>query len=330
MHSGIAGRPVLRGWTIALLMMGAAVDAKPRARAPDLSLVGSYGAAEGDATILERDGVLFLARKGHAAEPLKPLGSRRYRAGSTEAAVTGNGLTIDGRTLARHDFGAETEAAIRAAVRRDGAALRQAALAATPPAEPRTRRQSDLVSLDGLVPHIRIDTRYASANNFTGQPIYERAGAYLQRPAADALARVAAELAEKGYGLIVYDGYRPWFATKLFWDIVPEDKHVFVADPAKGSRHNRGCAVDLGLYDLKTGAVSPMPSRYDEMSVRAYADFAGGTDAERANRALLRAAMEREGFAVYDSEWWHFDYRDWADYPIGTASFTQIESGRQR
>jgi len=321
---------VLRGWAIALLMMGAAAEARPPAQAPDLALVGSYGAAEGDATIFERSGELFLARKGRSAEPLKPLGSGRYRAGSTVASVTADELTIDGRTLARHDFGAETEAAIRAAVRRDGAALRQAALAAAPPAEPPARRQSDLVSLDDLVPHVRIDTRYASANNFTGQPIYERAGAYLQRPAAEALARVATELARKGYGLIVYDGYRPWFATKLFWDIVPADKHTFVADPAKGSRHNRGCAVDLGLYDLKTGAVSPMPSRYDEMSARASPDFAGGTDAERANRGLLRAAMEREGFTVNDSEWWHFDYRDWADYPIGTVSFTQIEAGRRR
>jgi D-alanyl-D-alanine dipeptidase len=321
---------LLRAWAIALLMMGAAVSARPPAHGPDLSLVGSYGAAEGDATIFERDGGLFLARKDLADEPLKPLGSGRYRAGSAVAVVTANGLTFDGRTLVRRDFGAETEASIRATVRRDGAALRQAALAATPPAEPPAQRASDLVSLAGLVPHVRIDTRYASTNNFTGQPIYERAGAYLQRPAAQALARVAKELAQKGYGLIVYDGYRPWFATKLFWDIVPADKHVFVADPAKGSRHNRGCAVDLGLYDLKTGAVSPMPSRYDEMSARAHADYAGGTDAERANRALLRAAMERQGFAVYDSEWWHFDYRDWADYPIGTASFTQIEAGRQR
>ena len=217
-----------------------------------------------------------------------------------------------------------------AAFRRVGGALGQAELAAAPPAVPRARRRSDLVSLDGLVPHVRIDTRYASVNNFTGQPIYERAGAYLQRPAAQALARVATELAGKGYGLVVYDGYRPWFATKLFWDIVPADKHVFVADPAKGSRHNRGCAVDLGLYDLKTGAISPMPSRYDEMSARASPDFGGGTDAERANRDLLRTAMEREGFTVNDSEWWHFDYREWADYPIGTISFTQIEAGRQR
>ncbi|MFD1610747.1 M15 family metallopeptidase [Sphingomonas tabacisoli] len=320
----------MRGWAIALLLICTAVGARPLSHTPDLSIVGSYGAAEGDATILERGGVLFLARKGHAPEPLKYIGAARYRAGSSVALVTAKSLTIDGQMLTRRDFGAETEAAIRATARRDGAALRQAALAATPPAEPPSRRASDLVPLEGLVPHVRIDTRYASGNNFTGQPIYERAGAYLQRSAAEALARVATALASKGYGLIVYDGYRPWFATKLFWDIVPADKHVFVADPAKGSRHNRGCAVDLGLYDLKTGAISPMPSRYDEMSARAYSDFAGGTDAERANRALLRAAMEREGFTVYDSEWWHFDYRDWADYPIGTASFTQIEATRRR
>ena len=139
---------LLRGWAIALLLTCTAVDARPLS--PDLSLVGSYGAAEGDAMVFERGGGLFLARKGHAAEALKPLGSGRYRAGSAVAAVTAKGLTIEGRTLARRDFGAETEAAIWAAVRRDGAALRQAALAATPPAEPPARRSSDLVSLDGL------------------------------------------------------------------------------------------------------------------------------------------------------------------------------------
>eukprot|EP01035_Chromulina_nebulosa_P030189 gene30189-40103_t len=303
------------------------VVASPR-HVPDLTLVGSYGAAEGEAMILERGGALYLARAGAPPLRLIAAGRHRYRAGTSIVVIAPDSIIVDGRTFPRHDFGAETEAAIRAVVRHDGAALRAAALAARPPAEPTIRRAPDLVALGGVVPHVRIDTRYATANNFTGQPIYERPGAYLQRPAAQALARVAARLARRGFGLVIYDGYRPWFATKLFWDVVPPDKHAFVADPAKGSRHNRGCAVDLGLYDLHTGAIVPMPSRYDEMSARAAPDFAGGTGAERAHRDLLRAAMEREGFTVNDSEWWHFDYRDWADYPIGTVSFTQLDARR--
>jgi len=320
----------MKGLRAAILMAMVTVPttASPR-HGPDLMLVGSYGAAEGEAMILERGGALYLARGGAPAIRLVATGPQRYRADRSTVIAQRDGIVVDGRALPRHDFGAETEAAMRAAVRRDGVALRAAALAASPPAEPAPRRAADLVALKGLVLHVRIDTRYATANNFTGQPIYERPGAYLQRPAAAALARVAARLASRGFGLIVYDAYRPWFATKLFWDVVPSDKHVFVADPAKGSRHNRGCAVDLGLYDLRTGKVVSMPSRYDEMSVRAYPDFAGGTDAERAHRALLRAAMEREGFTVYEAEWWHFDYRDWADYPIGTISFTAIERAKR-
>src|SRR5919112_53591 len=107
----------------------------------------------------------------------------------------------------------------------------------------------------------------------------------------------------------------------MFWDGPPADKHVFVADPAQGSRHNRGCAVDLTLYDLKTGEAVSMPSVYDEMSPRAYPDYAGGTPAERERRELLRRAMEREGFTVYQTEWWHFDFKDWRDYPIVNLDF---------
>jgi D-alanyl-D-alanine dipeptidase len=313
--------------TILMAMAATPVAASPR-HAADLTLVGSYGAAEGEAMILERGGTLYLARAGAPQVRLIAAGRHRYRAGTSIVVIATDGISIDGRAYPRHDFGAETEAAIRAVVRHDGAALRAAALAAKPPAEPAIRRAGDLVALGGVVPNVRIDTRYATANNFTGQPIYERPGAYLQRPAAQALARVATRLARRGFGLIIYDAYRPWFATKLFWDVVPPDKHGFVADPAKGSRHNRGCAVDLALYDLRTGAIVAMPSRYDEMSARAAPDFAGGTDAERAHRALLGAAMAREGFTVNDSEWWHFDYRDWADYPIGTISFTQLEARR--
>ncbi len=131
--------------------------------------------------------------------------------------------------------------------------LRAAAIAATPPAENRTFRQPDLVELAPLDPAIHLDIRYATPKDFLGVPVYTQARAFLQRPAAEALVRVLQKLKPFGYGLLIHDGYRPWYVTKIFWDATPPEGKVFVADPSQGSRHNRGCAADLTLYDLKTG-----------------------------------------------------------------------------
>ncbi len=204
------------------------------------------------------------------------------------------------------------------------AELRQEALAATPPAEKGEFRKPDLVELVKLDPTIKLDIRYASTNNFMGTPFYNEARAFLQRPAAQALVRVNRKLKPLGYGLIIHDGYRPWYVTKMFWDATPDDKKIFVADPQKGSQHNRGCAVDLSLYDLKTGQEVSMPSGYDEMSERAYPDYRGGTPEQHRLRDLLRREMESEGFTVYQYEWWHFDYKDWKQYPILNVRFEQI------
>jgi D-alanyl-D-alanine dipeptidase len=199
--------------------------------------------------------------------------------------------------------------------------LRTEALKAQPPQEEGDFRKPELVELVKLDPTIRLDIRYATTNNFLGTPVYTQARAFLQRPAAEALLRAHHELRSRGYGLIIHDGYRPWYVTKIFWDATPDDKKIFVADPAKGSVHNRGCAVDLSLYDLATGKEVKMPSGYDEMTERAYADYAGGTEGERALRELLRNAMEAQGFAVIPKEWWHFDYKDWKLYPIQNVRF---------
>ena len=199
------------------------------------------------------------------------------------------------------------------------------ALAATPPVEPGEFRRSELVELTALDPTIRLDIRYATNRNFIGTPLYSQARAFLQRPAAEALVRVNRSLRKRGYGLLVHDAYRPWYITKLFWDATPPDKHQFVADPAQGSRHNRGCAVDLTLYTLRDGRAVEMPSLYDEMSKRAYPGYAGGSDTARHLRDLLRQAMEAEGFSVYASEWWHFDYRDWKSWPIQNIRFEDID-----
>jgi D-alanyl-D-alanine dipeptidase len=185
-----------------------------------------------------------------------------------------------------------------------------------PPIETGPFRKPDLVELIKLDPSIKLDIRYATKNNFLGKAVYKQSRAFLQRPAAEALARVNQALRKQGYGLVVFDGYRPWSVTKVFWDVTPADKKIFVADPSKGSRHNRGCAVDLTLYDLKTGKPAEMTGLYDEMSERSYPDYPGGTSLARWHRDLLRRAMEDEGFAVYEVEWWHFDYKDWPKYPI--------------
>ena len=146
----------------------------------------------------------------------------------------------------------------------------------------------------------------------------------MQRPAAEALLRAHRELVKQGNGLLIFDAYRPWYVTKIFWDATPTEKHQFVADPAKGSRHNRGCAVDLTLYELRTGREVPMTGIYDEMSERSYPDYAGGTRDQRKHRQVLRTAMEAQGFKVFDTEWWHFDYRDWARYAIQNVPFEEI------
>jgi D-alanyl-D-alanine dipeptidase len=199
-----------------------------------------------------------------------------------------------------------------------------AGCAAHPPRERGPFRPPELTELVTLDPSIRLDIRYATADNFTGRPVYEQARAFLQRPAAEALVRAQARLRAQGYGLVVFDGYRPWRVTKLFWDLTPADQKDFVADPRQGSRHNRGCAVDLSLYDLATGREVEMPSGYDDFSARAHPDYPGGTPESRARRDLLRAAMEAEGFTVYEFEWWHFDYRDWRLYPILDLPFERL------
>jgi len=204
--------------------------------------------------------------------------------------------------------------------------LRAEALKAQPPVEQGDFRKPELVELIKLDPTLKLDIHYASTNNFLGTPLYTEGRAFLQRPAAEAVARANRKLHEQGYGLLIFDGYRPWYVTKIFWEATPPAEHPYVADPAQGSRHNRGCAVDLTFYDLKTGHLVDMPSSYDEFSDSAHSDYPGGTAEERAHRELLRTTMEAEGFTVYPNEWWHFDYKDWRRYPLMNVPFSEIKS----
>lgn len=188
--------------------------------------------------------------------------------------------------------------------------------------------EADLVELIKLDNTIKLDIKYATADNFVGKPVYPEARAFLQRPAAEAVVRVHKWLKNKELGIVIYDGYRPWSITKLFWEVVKPEQRKFVADPARGSKHNRGCAVDLGIFDLKTGKAIPMPSAYDEFNERAAPDYAGGTDEERQNRDMLRQLMEANEFIVNPSEWWHFDCKGWEKYAIYDVPFSEI--GKQR
>jgi D-alanyl-D-alanine dipeptidase len=180
------------------------------------------------------------------------------------------------------------------------------------------------VTIGSMDSRIRVDLKYATTDNFMGRAIYPVASAALRRPVAAALLRAESALEAIGYGLLVYDAYRPWSITKLFWDLVPEEARGFVADPAIGSNHNRGCAVDTTLWDLGAGGPAAMPSRFDEPSERSATNYGGGTSLQRWNRDLLRIVMESEGFTAHPAEWWHFDHATYETSPLLDVDLQQL------
>jgi D-alanyl-D-alanine dipeptidase len=184
---------------------------------------------------------------------------------------------------------------------------------------------SNLVELVKVDPTLRLDIRYATPNNFLGFPVYPEARAFLQREAAEAVKAANQELRSQGLGLLILDAYRPHFVTQLMWDRTPESKRAYVADPAQGSRHNRGAAVDLTIIDLATGRPLKMPSMYDDFSEKAHHDYQLASAEALANRARLRALMEKHGFQALSNEWWHYDFKGWEKYPISNQSFRELE-----
>jgi len=196
--------------------------------------------------------------------------------------------------------------------------------AQTSPPREKNKREADLVELITLDKTIKLDIRYARTDNFVGKIVYAEARAFMQRPAAEAVVRVHRKLQKKGFGLIVFDGYRPWSVTKLFWEVTPEDKRKFVANPETGSRHNRGCAVDLSMFESKTGKLVEMPTDFDDFTDKANPNYKGATREQKRNRDLLRRMMEAEGFTVNRNEWWHFDYKDWEKYAIYDIAFSEV------
>jgi len=188
----------------------------------------------------------------------------------------------------------------------------------------REKPQRDLVDLETFDSALKLDVRYATANNFVGRAVYPFAKAYLQKPVAESLKKASAELRADGFGILVFDGYRPWSVTKLFWDVSGEQARRFLANPERGSIHNRGCAIDCSLYEVATGREVRMPSEFDEMNERAYADFTGGSLEARGRRDLLIRAMERHGFQVLKNEWWHFNHEASPKYPVMDLSFHEV------
>ena len=312
-------------------------SANPAPPAPPerwLPLIGEYGPDAGVRMVLERGGQLYLHTRDTLSDVrLSELSPDHFAFGNSTSGDVVFTRGDDGRAIAmsvgpqrlqRRRIGPESGNQLVITPVRPLADIRREALAAAPPTEGGPFRPADLVELTRLDPSIKLDIRYATSNNLFGTPFYTQARAFLQRPAAEALVRVSAALRPMGFGLLVHDGYRPWSVTKMFWDAAPDDKHIFVANPAEGSKHNRGEAVDLTLYDLSTGAPVEMVSTYDETTDRAAARYPGGTSRQRWHREVLRRAMEAARFTVIPAEWWHFDYVDWRSYGIGNTPFESL------
>jgi len=299
-------------------------------------LIGEYGWDHNILYILEKNEKLEALIEWFESYPLEEIATDRF-------AFPDYGLYHGEELVFERDAGGHAQSVVVASIRFDrrelGAVdgetfrieplkntenLREAALAASPPVEEGAFQKPELVEPVLLDATIRLDIRYASTNNFMGAVFYDEPRAFLQRPAAEALVRAHQSLREKGYGILIHDAYRPWYVTKMFYDATPEEQKIFVANPKSGSRHNRGAAADITLYDTKTGEVSTFVSGYDEFSPRAFPDYPGGTSRQRWLRDLLRREMEAQGFDVYEFEWWHFDHRDWQEYPILNQSFDAL------
>jgi CubicO group peptidase (beta-lactamase class C family)/D-alanyl-D-alanine dipeptidase len=303
-------------------------------------LIGEYGWDHDVLYVLEREGKLHALIEWFFLYPLEEVGPDRFafpksglydgeqlqfvRSGRDGAA---SAVDLHGLRFPRRPVGL-VEGTFRITPLKPISELRALASAGLPPAET-GKRAPDLVELSSLDPAIKYDIRYATTNNFMTTAFYSEARALMQRPAAEAVLRAHRALKAHGYGLLIHDAYRPWSVTKMFWEATPVQQRVFVADPSQGSRHNRGCAVDLTLYDLATGQPVQMVGGYDEFSDRSYPDYPGGTSLQRWHRELLRRVMEAEGFTVYEAEWWHFDFNTWREYPILNIPFEKLAGLRR-
>ena len=203
--------------------------------------------------------------------------------------------------------------------------LREISKNSNPPILDSLDSHKKLVDLKKLDDEFQLDIRYASTNNFMRSKFYKNERAFFNMSAADRLIEAKNDLKELGYGIIIYDAYRPWFVTKMFWEGTPQNLKHFVANPENGSSHNKGCAIDIGLYDIETGESIVMISGYDEFTERAYPNYMGGSKKQRDIRDMLIQVMERNDFTVYEYEWWHFNYNG-CDSGIMNYSFEELDS----
>ena len=203
--------------------------------------------------------------------------------------------------------------------------LREISKNSNPPILDSLDSHKKLVDLKKLNDEFQLDIRYASTNNFMRSKFYKNERAFFNMSAADKLIEAKNDLKELGYGIIIYDAYRPWFVTKMFWEGTPENLKHFVANPENGSSHNKGCAIDIGLYDIETGESIVMISGYDEFTERAYPNYMGGSKKQRDLRDMLIQVMEKNDFTVYEYEWWHFNYNG-CDSGIMNYSFEELDS----
>jgi D-alanyl-D-alanine dipeptidase len=182
--------------------------------------------------------------------------------------------------------------------------------------------QSDLVNVWKLDTTITLDIRYATTNNFTGKQVYDEAKFFLRNEPAMKILEVQKELKALGLGLKIYDGYRPLSVQKKFWELVPDERYV--ADPKKGSRHNRGAAVDLTMVD-KNGNEIPMPTPYDDFTEKASRNYMDLSSQIIINRKFLEDLMSKYGFIGLPTEWWHFDFNGWEKYDVLDVDFKSLE-----
>ena len=172
---------------------------------------------------------------------------------------------------------------------------------------------AELVPIQQVAPGVKLDIRYATTNNFTHRKVYDRAVCYLRPSTAAKLAAAEKEFESLGYRIQVYDCYRPLTVQKKFWALVPDERYV--ANPAKGSRHNRGAAVDLTLI-TPDGKELPMPTGYDDFTEKAHREYQKLPAEALKNRALLERVMTKHGFVGMPTEWWHFDDSEFEKYPV--------------
>ncbi|MEM8669063.1 MAG: serine hydrolase [Planctomycetota bacterium] len=310
----------------------------PPSEIPDRwqGLIGEYGWDHNTLYILEENGQLFALIEWFYYYPLTEVDVDQfdfpdyglYHGESLKFTRDKGGrateVTAAEVRFVRREIGTRNGETFRITPVRPIDELRDAAMEASPPIESGDFRESSLVELNQIDSTIHLDIRYATTNNFTGAVFYQQPRAFMQQPAADAVAIAQKALSSRGLGLLIHDAYRPWHVTKMFWDATPGDLKDFVANPANGSRHNRGCAVDLTLYDLTSGEPIQMVAGYDEFSERSFPLYPGGTSRQRYYRDLLRRVMQDSEFSVYEYEWWHFDYKDWRKYRIGNDTFEQL------